>query len=291
MIEPTTPSPSRGPGDRTRLARALRDARRRKGLAEAEAGRQAGMSQSKVSKIERGFLLPSAEDVKALGEVYDLPASQRHELTDLVTELREEARYRVILARGMAEMQRRIAQLESSAVLVRSFQPAMVIGLLQTPAYMRCVFGTEVHGPAISADDVDAAVAAREARTRLLDDQSKSFILIMTEGALRWQADSPAVMIEQIEAIADAAMRPNVRVGIIPWTTPVRLFPRHGFHLYDADAVIVGTETATATMTGAADIETYIDLFNALAELAAFDDAAREHLARISDDYRNLAPA
>jgi hypothetical protein len=246
------------------------------------------MSQSKVSKIERGFLLPSAEDVKALCEVYELPASQRQELTALVTELREEARYRVILARGMAEMQRRIAQLEASAALVRSFQPAMVIGLLQTPAYMRCVFGAQAPGLEVSAEDVDAAVAAREARTRLLDDLSKSFILIMTEGALRWHADSPAVMIEQITVIADAARRLNVRVGIIPWTTPVRLFPRHGFHLYDADAVIVGTETATATMTGAADIETYIELFAALAELAAFDDAAQEHFTRISGDYRSL---
>lgn len=284
-----TESPAkRGPGDRASLARVLREARRRQGLAGAEAGRRAGMSQSKVSKIERGFLLPSIEDVKALCEVYDLQANQRHELTTLVTELRKEARYRVILARGMAEMQRRIAQLEASAVLVRSFQPAMVIGLLQTSAYMRCVFGSQVPGPEVSAEDVDAAVTAREARTRLLDNQSKSFVLIMTEGALRWHADSPAVMTEQIEAIADAATRPNVRVGIIPWTTPVRLFPRHGFHLYDTDAVIVGTETATATMTGATDIEAYIDLFDALAELAAFDDAAQEHLTRISDDYGSL---
>lgn len=291
MTEPPAPSPRRGPGDRASLARALREGRRRKGMAGADAGRRAEMSQSKVSKIERGFLLPSIEDVKALCEVYDLQASQRQELIALVTELREEARYRVILARGMAEMQRRIAQLEASAALVRSFQPTMVVGLLQTTAYMRCVFGAHLPGQEASADDVDAAVAAREARTRLLDDPSKNFVLIMTEGTLRWHADSPAVMIEQIEAIADAAKRPNVRVGIIPWTTPVQLFPRHGFHLYDADAVIVGTETATATMTGTADVESYISLFDALAELASFDDAAQEHLTRISDDYGSRLPA
>lgn len=287
----TTPTPpaGRGPGDRIRLSQTLREARNHLGLSGMEAGRRAGMSQSKVSKIERGFLLPSVEDVEALCRVYELPPEERTDLIALATGLREEAGTRVILARGVAEMQRRIGQLEASASLVRSFQPTMVIGLLQTSAYMRHVFGMPIQE--ISAEERDAAVAAREARQRVLDDLPKHFVLIMTEGSLRWQAGSAATMVEQVEAIAEAAKRPNVRVGIIPWTTPVRLFPRHGFHLYDTDAVIVGTETATATMTGAADVATYVELFGALEELAMFDDAAQEHFARIASEYRALAAA
>jgi len=45
-------------------------------------------------------------------------------------------------------------------------------------------------------------------------------------------------------------------------------FPRHGFYVYDEDAAMVGTETASATMTGAADIATYVELFGALEDLA-----------------------
>jgi hypothetical protein len=43
-------------------------------------------------------------------------------------------------------------------------------------------------------------------------------VLIMTEGALRWHAGSPAVMAGQAQSIADISRRSNVRVGIILWT-------------------------------------------------------------------------
>jgi len=245
------------------------------------------MSQSKVSKIERGFLLPSVEDVTALCRTYKIRGVERRQLLAIAAGLREEASARVILSRGVAEMQRRIGQLETSAALVRGFQPVMIDGLLQTEAYMRLVFGIP-DSRELSSEEVDEAVAARAARQRVLQDESKRFLLIMTEGALRWHAGSPTLMVEQVEAIVAATKLPHVAVGLIPWTTPVRFFPRHGFHIFDEDAVIVGTETATATMTGSADVATYVELFAALEASAAFGDDARDHLARIADDYRRL---
>lgn len=288
MTTTPAPPPGRGPTDRARLAHALREARISAGMSGAETGRRTDMSQSKISKIERGMLLPSITDVAALCRVYGVPDEERESLLTVAGGLRAEASSRVILARGMAEMQRRIGRLEAAAAAIRGFQPAMVIGLLQTTAYTRCVFGTPAPG-ASRASDVDEAVAARANRQQILADESKQFTLIMTEGALRWQADSATIMIEQVEAITAAATLPNVRIGIIPWTTPVWVFPRHGFHLYDHDAVIVGTETATATITGTADIATYLDLFTRLEAAAAFDDDATDHLARIANEYQQLA--
>lgn len=284
MTDSPFPPVGRGPHDRARLARALADARRDAGVSGMEAGRRAGMSQSKVSKIERGFLLPTVDDVRQLCMAYEMDKRATAELAGLAAGLREEASARVIMARGVAEIQRRVGQLEASSQIMRTFQPTMVIGLLQTPAYARCVFSSSA-----DVDDVDDAVAARLARQPALRDQSKQFRLVMTEGALRWQAGSAALMAEQVEAIAECTKLPNVAVGLIPWVTPVRLFPRHGFHLYDDAAVIVGTETATATMTGQADIETYAELFDALERLASFGDQCREHLTRIANEYRQLA--
>jgi transcriptional regulator with XRE-family HTH domain len=277
-----------GPEDRARLAAALKDGRRKAGLGGIEAGRRAGMSQSKISKIERGFLLPSIDDVAALCRVYDIPDSERPGILALAAGLRQESAARVILARGVAETQRRIGQLEASASLVRSFQPVMVVGLVQTTAYMRYVFGIP-DSHELSPDEIADAVAAREARQRVLDSPGKQFTLIMTEGALRWHAGSPVVMAEQVQAIADVSRRPNVRVGIIPWTTPVAYFPRGGFHLFDNDAAIVATDVATATMTASADIATYTEIFTALEQIAAFGDDAHSHLARIAADYRQLS--
>jgi len=288
MTSASSTSAGRGPADRVRLAAALREARHHVGLTLLETGQRAGMSHSKVSKIERGYLLPGGDDVIALCRAYGVADHERDELVALATGLRQEASAKVILARGIAEMQRRIGQLEGSSSLIRGYQPALVDGLLQTTAYMRLVFGVS-DSQAVSADEVDAAVAARLRRQSLVDDESKQFVLLMTEGALRWQAGSPALMAEQVGAVAAAARRPNLRVGLIPWTTPVRLFPLHGFHLYNDDAVIVGTLTATATMTGAADIAAYAELFAELQAVATFGDEADVHLLRIANEYRQLA--
>jgi len=139
------------------------------------------MSQSKISKIERGFLLPSVDDVDALCRIYDVADDERAGLLALVNGLRSEASTRVILARGAAEFQRRIGQLEESASLIRAYEPAMVIGLLQTPAYMRCVFSTP-DSQALSAQHVADSVTARLSRQVALRDESTQFVLIMAEG-------------------------------------------------------------------------------------------------------------
>ena len=110
----------------------------------------------------------------------------------------------------------------------------------------------------------------------------------MTEGALRWHAGSPQLMIEQLEAISLASKLPNVELGVIPYTTPVSIFPRHGFHLYDSDAAIVGTETGTATIIDTDDIARYEAMFAELERVAVTGEAAREVLSRVSDDYRRL---
>ncbi|MPZ86599.1 MAG: helix-turn-helix domain-containing protein [Nitriliruptorales bacterium] len=280
----------RGPGDRDRLAVALKQARQAAGLTGVEAARAAGFGQSKLSKIERMVLLPSAADVEALSRVYALPSGERDALARLAVGLREEQSAKVILARRVGELQRRVRQLEASAMTIRAFQPVMVLGLFQTDAYSRCVFG-QPDSQRLDDDQIDEAVEERTGRQPIVSDESKDIRLIMTEGALRWQAGSAVLMAAQVDAIAHALVRGNVNLGIIPWTQPVLLFPRHGFQIYDQDAVMVGTETATATMTGAADIATYLELFTALEEIAAYGDDAREHLTRISAEYRRLAAA
>jgi transcriptional regulator with XRE-family HTH domain len=260
------------------------ESRHRAELSGMEAGQRAGMGQSKISKIERGALLPSISDVEVLCRVYEVHEETRNELLALISGLREEAKARIVLARGASTMQRRIGQLEDSATLFRSFQPTMVIGLLQTPAYMQVVFSRRVE-----AVEAAKTVAARESRQRVLSNPGKQFVMVMTEGALRWQAGSPGIMVEQIDAIIEVATSfPNVRIGIIPWTTAVRVFPLHGFHIYDGDAVGFGSAMAAATVTGASDVATFVDLFEAIEAVAVFGDEAVEHFKRIAQEYRDL---
>ena len=60
--------------------------------------------------------------------------------------------------------------------------------------------------------------------------------LIQTEGALRWQARSAAVMVEQVEYLIQLSTTPHVQLGVIDWRSPVEVFPHTAFHLYDEAA-------------------------------------------------------
>lgn len=280
-----TQSTRRVAQDHVRLARNLRQLRHRAGLGGIEAGRRAGISQAKISRIENCRFLPSIDDVHRLCAVYNATSDEREELTRLAVAVREASkRSRVVLPRGAAQLQATFAEMEQKASVRRTFCPTVVPGLLQTAAYVRIMFQGEVPD-----EDLDQVVTARVSRRHAYRDSSKQAVIVMTEGALRWQLGSPAVMVEQIEAIVDATRMTNLRVGIIPWTTPAQVVCSHSFDMYDSAAVVVGTEVSSATFTEPDDVNLYLDVFGRLEGLAVFGEDARRELTRIAGDYRLLA--
>lgn len=279
----TEPQPAQH--DRDALSALLRELRGRAGLSGAAAAKVAGFSQSKLSKLETGMLLLSAADAEALCRVYEATAKQRRELLALVERLATEYdSARVILQRGAYRKQQEIGRVEAESTLYRGFQPAYVIGLVQTPAYMRRLFG-----PALEAAEARRAVDARLERQRILEDQRREFRLVMTEGALRWRAGSAQLMAEQVDHLISLSQLPNVRLGIIPWSVEAHVFPGHAFHIYDQQLVIVGTLTATATVRDPRDVAEYSRFFTELEQLAVYDDLVRGELERIGDAYRTDA--
>jgi len=251
-----------------------------------DAARQAGLSQPRISRIETGRFVPTEAEIRRLCGLYQAPADVRRVLLQTVVDLRSEtAAARVVLQRGAYRLQQRLGRIEAASARVRAYQAAIIPGLLQTVDYARVVFadGGDITGAAL-----DQAVAERTARAAILDSD-RDFTLIMAEGALRWQAVGPALMAAQLDHIAEVTSRPNVRVGIIPWTRPVHVFPLHGFHIYDQRAAVVGTRSATAFITDPRDVADYEKLFAELEAIASFDNDARAILSRIANDYRSLA--
>lgn len=266
---------------RDELSRTLRQLRTAAGLSGVAAGRAAGFSQAKISRLENGRNVPTPEDVATLAKVYRVPAPARRRLEDMARDVRMEFR-RVVLHRGAVDFQQRIGRIEESSERIRTFTATVVPGLVQTADYARAVFSSG----GLSTMEVDAAVAARLDRQRLLDEDGRRFTLVMTEGALRWCASSPSLMVEQAQHIVAVTRLPNVRVGVIPWGTPADVFPLHSWDIYDHRAVIVGIATATALLTNRQDIDAYDGLFRDLERLAVFGDGCRQLLSEIARDYQ-----
>jgi transcriptional regulator with XRE-family HTH domain len=274
-------APERYRRERDRLARTLRRLRQDSGLTGTDAALRTGMSQPKISRIESGTNVPTADDVESLCRLYDAGSDLREELTALADSLhRHTESARAILRGGAWRKQQQIARVERDATRLRFFQPATVSGLLQTPEFTR-----EIYGLSLSGEELERGMAALTERQQVLRNRGKRFTFLLTEGALRWRLCPDEVMAEQVRHIAALAARPNLRIGVIPFTARVREVPLHGFEVFDERLVTVGLETATITITDSRDIDHYLRLFAALDKTAEFGDSATRVLEDIASSH------
>lgn len=278
-------APERYRRERDRLAQTLRRLRNDSGLTGTETAHRAGMSQPKISRIESGTTVPTAEDVETLCRLYGAADDVLDELTELADSLhRNTESARAIMRGGAWRKQQQIARVERDAERLNFFQPATISGLLQIPDFTR-----EIYGLTLSGNDLDRSMTALAERQQILNNRRKRFTFVLTEGALRWRLCPDEVMAAQVRHIATLAARPNVRIGVIPFTARVREAPLHGFELFDQRLVTIGLETATLTVTDTRDIEYYANLFNTLEQTAEFGTSAAALLEEIASDYDRTA--
>ena len=271
-------APERYTRDQEKLGAALRALREGAHLTGTEAAQRAGMSQPKISKIENAVLLPSVDDVETLLALYHVEPGEREELLDLASALH--ATYesaRTIIRRGAARKQRQIAGIEAATAHLRTFQVALIPGLLQTAEYMRRVFGT-----GLDPAEVARMVTARQERQRGLYDQAKQFTFVLAEAALRMRPGPVDVLRAQLHHVVSLSTLATVRLGIIPWSAELREVPLHGFHVYDDRLVVVGLATSTVTFTDPRDVGRYLELFHAMQEPAVFGEDARTVITGIA---------
>jgi hypothetical protein len=129
------------------------------------------MSQSKVSRIETGRLLPSVLDVDLMLQALGVDSATRDEFLTLARVANAEYQdNRAKVRRGLHHWQRELAALETDAVRMRHFLPALITGLLQTPGYMHIAMNTDVDPGVI---DTSKAIAIKLQRQAVLHDPSK----------------------------------------------------------------------------------------------------------------------
>ncbi|SCF12220.1 helix-turn-helix domain-containing protein [Micromonospora mirobrigensis] len=104
--------------------------------------------------------------------------------------------------------------IETEALALRTSEPSLVPGLMQTEAYARAVLGGQgTHTPA----EVDQLVAARLTRQELLTgDAPKRFTAIVDESALRRVVGDRDVHLAQLERLVELAALPHVQLYVVP---------------------------------------------------------------------------
>ncbi|NYI05698.1 transcriptional regulator with XRE-family HTH domain [Allostreptomyces psammosilenae] len=242
------------------------------------------MSQSKISRIETGRILPSIIDVQQILNGLGVDQDTCDQLLNLTRVANTEYQdIRASVRRGLHHKQRELAALEANSRRMRHFLPTLVTGLLQLPQYMQAAMNTPIE-PA--SGDASRAIALKLERQSVLHDKSKKFDFLLTESAIRWQLCEPSVMALQIDHLASISKMPTVRLGVIPLSTRLPEGAYHTFVTYDQSLVTIELFTGQLVLRDPKDVEHYHALFDFFATKAAFDEDARTLLRGWADDLR-----
>ena len=129
--------------------------------------------QSRVSKLETGVQIPTEDDIAAWVQNTNAGPDASVELVTLLERARVEyATWRTAYRRagGAGGKQADIAQRERGATRIAGYQPAVVPGLLQTPAYARELLALPCGPLAYTASEteIDAMITERIRRQEIL---------------------------------------------------------------------------------------------------------------------------
>ena len=264
------------------LGALLRVHRKSAGLTGTEAARRAGFTQSKLSKIENGILLPSPDDVRRLVTALRMGPSDAGQAVELARRLEiDQSASRIVLRRGsLTEHTTLLTKLGTTGNVVAA-DPSVVPDWLRTSAYVLAAAGP------LSERNVRAATSLLAKRQRLMETPGISFEFFVYESALRTRVGPALLMAEQVEAIRETSLRhPNVVVRVLEGQAEVTPPLIHGFELRNNRQVVLTMVPGAAVITSDDDVQPFRQIVASMRQCALSEARSQGFLLRLAAAYR-----
>ncbi|WP_175410908.1 DUF5753 domain-containing protein [Streptomyces sp. TRM64462] len=268
-----------------RLGAALKRYRESVGLDQAAAAAAIMKSVTKVSRLEGGQVSASALEVRTLLDRYGV--EDPHERTRLENLARASTQrgwwleYQEALRSDYADH----ITLETDATRVRSWEPSLIPGLLQTRRYAESVIA---HGPAVLSPERTAAlVEVRMERQRRLSDGGLDLTAVVWEPAVTALLDHATAGAEQLERLLDAGQQQNITVQLLPASASRTAGMSGPFVAFsfgaepDVEAVTVRNAATTMVVERPEDLALYANVFNRLRSAALSPEESARRIRRI----------
>jgi len=187
------------------FAQELKAQREAAGLTQEQLAKLMGYSTSVIAKLETCRAIPAPQHAEQADGALRAPGTFR--------------RLRTAAVNGAYEdWVRAYLDIEERATVLRSWQPLVMDGLLQTEAYARAIL--RAARPGDSDIEVDRLVMARMARQQIWERQNPQppiLSVILGEAVLRQQVGDAAVMGDQLARLIEDARNPRITIQVMPF--------------------------------------------------------------------------
>lgn len=268
---------------RKALANRLRQLRLATGMTARAHAKACGWHESKTSRIEHERTVPSATDIRTWCQACHTPDQAEPLITMLVAldEMYVEWRRKM---RSLRDAQQSAVPLYERTTTFRIYQPHLIPGLLQTPAYAEALLRGIVAFRDLPDNDLAEAVSARLDRQQILKRAGHRFAILLEESALHYTPCDADAMAGQLGHLIAVSALPSVSLGIVRRNLPERQRrPTEGFWIFDDTLVQVELVSGFLSLQQPHEINEYASAFNELAALASRGADARTTITTAID--------
>jgi DNA-binding XRE family transcriptional regulator len=182
----------------------IRRARAAAGLSQDQLGQRLGYSGAQVGKVETGERSPSQDFAQGCDQAFPEASGLFGRLYQLAR--RWDGGYPSWFAEWIDS--------ERRATSLRSWQPLVIPGLLQSADYARAILAAD---PVTTEDQLVELVAARLERQTIFDKPTPPTLwALLDESVLHRLIGSRKIMYDQLLALVESSTRPNITVQIVP---------------------------------------------------------------------------
>lgn len=275
---------------RRRLGAELRRLREGARLTAEQVGEELSCHASKIGRIENGRSGVRLLDLKAMLDLYGVTdRTTRDQLIGLAKEGKKRGWWHVyndVLSPTTAEY----LSLEAAAGQIKSYEPILVPGLLQTEGYVRGLMaGGRVDA---SGDEIDKRVQLRmERQARFMAEEPQDLWVVIGEGALRSRVGGAEVMREQLQRLIRASDQPHVTLQVMPFEVGAHPGIEGAFSVLSfperdqQDVILVEAMTSTLYLETEQQVSRYKFAFNHIRAAALAPQQSLAFLQRVLSDY------
>jgi hypothetical protein len=176
--------------------------------------------------------------------------------------------------------------IEGEASEIRSYQPELSDGRLQTEGYIRALMLADVDVP--TEEELERRVALRMKRQEQLSgEDAPKMRVVLNEGALRRQVGGPDTMNEQLRHLLEVSRSHRIVLQVLTYAGGAHPAMDGAFEILrfpeaaDPDVVYVQYRRGSIYLEDSTDVAAYAELFDHLRARALGPDESRdliEHL-------------